>query len=154
MRTTRVLGVVVAVLALVVAASSAQAAQKVKGKKHKKEHAVAGVVKELKKDADKDSGTITVKIGEHHHKKSKKGGGAVTAAGTKSAREKTFKVTPETKFVKLSGKKGAAEQQAAGTFAELKDGDLVFLEVKGDKAEEVKFHAGRHHKKGKKKTAA
>ena len=147
MRQTRIAGVVVAVLALAVAASSAQAAAKVR--KHKKEHAIEGVVKAVEKD--KDGGKITVLVGEHHHHK--KGGGATATAAAKPAVEKTVRVTADTKFTKVSGKKGAKEQ-TAGTFAELKDGDRVVIAALGDKAEEVKFHAGHHHKKGKKKAVA
>jgi hypothetical protein len=139
MRLIRTLSVVVAVLALVLTASSAQAAGKGKGKKTKKEHAVHGVVVKVEKDADKDSGTITVKIGAHKAKNGKP---------EQLGEEKTFKVTDATKFTEVSGKKGARETKP-GKFSEVKDGEKVALEVKGDKAEEVTFHA-RKHKKAKK----
>ena len=145
---SRLLGVVVAVLALAVAASSAQAAGK--GKKHKTVHAIHGVVKAVEKD--KDGGKITVLVGEHAHHH-KKGGSVTTTAAAKPAVEKTIKVTPETKFVSMSGKKGAKVETAA-TFANLKDGDHVLIAAKGAKAETVTFSAGHHHKKGKKKVAA
>src|ERR1700730_1186748 len=58
-RITRVLGVVAVLLTF---ACFAQAAEKAKGKK-KKAHAARGVVTEVKKDADKDEGTFTAKVG-------------------------------------------------------------------------------------------
>ena len=141
MRLIRTLSVVVAVLALALTASSVQAAEKAKGKKVKKEHSVHGVVVKVEKDADKDSGTITVKVGG---KKNKKTGVETPAV------EKTFKVTDATKFTEVSGKKGALATKPA-TFKEVNDGERVKLEVKGDKAEDVTFHA-KKAKKAKKVT--
>jgi hypothetical protein len=140
MRLIQTLSVVVAVAALALTASSSEAAAK--GKKAKKEHAVHGVVVKVEKDADKDSGTITVKIGGKKNKKT----GVETPV-----EEKTFKVTDATKFTEVSGKKGALETKPS-TFREVKDGERVVLEVKGDKAEEVKFH-DKKAKKAKKAAA-
>jgi hypothetical protein len=133
MRLVRTLFVAVVGLALVAAIPSAQAAEKGKGKKA---HGVKGVVAEVKKDGDKDSGTITLHIPEHKNKKT----GAV-----KPAEDKTFKVTDATKFIEVSGKKGEKKEEAV-TFAAVKDGEHVVVKFEGDTAVEVAIH---HH--GKKK---
>ena len=133
MRLVRTLVVVVAGLALVAAVPSAQAA---KGKKAAKEHHVHGVVGEVKKDADKDSGSITLTI-KHKDKTTKE-------VKTES---KTFQVTEATKFIKVSGKKGEQKEEPA-TFGQLKEGDHATLTVQGDEVVEVKFH-GKHGKKNK-----
>ena len=126
MRLVRTLVVVVAGLALVAASPAAQAAEKGKKGRH-----VKGVVAEVKKDADKDTGTITVKIPEHKNKKT---------GEVKPAEEKTFKVTDATKFVEVSGKKGDQKEETV-TFAQLKEGEKATFTVKGDEVVEVKFHA-------------
>ncbi len=117
---------------------------------------MTGVVKDLmKKDGDKDSGTITGQDRRTPPQEEQEGQRArPRRPGPSRPSEKTFKVTPETKFVKMNPVKKGAKAEAAGTFAELKDGDPVRLEVKGGKAEVVMFHAAHHHKKGKKKVAA
>jgi hypothetical protein len=125
MRLVRTLVVVVAGLALVAASPAAQAAEKAK-----KDHKVNGVVEEVKKDADKDTGTITVKIPEHKNKKT---------GEVKPAEQKTFKVTDATKFVEVSGKKGDQKEETV-TFAALKEGQKATFTVKGDDVVEVKFH--------------
>jgi hypothetical protein len=128
-----VLAVAAGVLALFTAAPSAQA--KAGGKKH---HGLHGVVVKVEKDADKDnSGKITVKTGGKNKK---------TGVETPEV-ERTIQVTTATTFVKVShkkGQKGSAEATPA-TFGQLEDGDHISVEVKNDKAVEVKFH--RHHKK-------
>jgi hypothetical protein len=128
-----VLAVAAGVLALFTAAPSAQA--KAGGKKH---HGLHGVVVKVEKDADKDnSGKITVKTGGKNKK---------TGVETPEV-ERTIQVTTATTFVKVShkkGEKGSAEATPA-TFGQLEDGDHISVEVKNDKAVEVKFH--RHHKK-------
>jgi hypothetical protein len=132
MRLVRILVVAFMGLGLVAAAPPAQAAAKAK-----KEHAVKGVVASLDKDKDKDSGTITVKIPEHKNKKT---------GQVKPAAEKTFKVTEATKFIEVSGKKGEKKEEAV-TFAALKDGEKVTIEIKGDEALTVKFHAKKKKNK-------
>jgi hypothetical protein len=128
-----VLAVAAGVLALFTAAPSAQA--KAGGKKH---HGLHGVVVKVEKDADKNnSGKITVKTGGKNKK---------TGVETPEV-ERTIQVTTATTFVKVShkkGEKGSAEATPA-TFGQLEDGDHISVEVKNDKAVEVKFH--RHHKK-------
>jgi hypothetical protein len=128
-----VLAVAAGVLALFTAAPSAQA--KAGGKKH---HGLHGVVVKVEKDADKDnSGKITVKTGGKNKK---------TGVETPEV-ERTIQVTTATTFVKVShkkGEKGSAEATPA-TFGQLEDGDHISVEVKNDKAVEVKFH--RHRKK-------
>lgn len=128
MRFIHTLLAAVAGLALVASAPSAQAAGKAK-----KPHNVRGVVAEVKKDADKDSGTITVHIPEHKNKKT---------GEVKAAEDKTFKVTTDTKFIEVSGKKGEQKQDTV-TFAAAKEGEHVVVKVQGDTAVEVAIHHGK-----------
>src|ERR1700722_11423830 len=127
-----VLAAAAGVLALVAAASSVQA--KAGGKKH---HGLHGVVVKVEKDADKESGKITVKTGGKNKK---------TGVETPEV-ERTIQVTSATTFVKVSHKKGekGSPETTPATFGQLEDGDHVSIEVKNDKAVEVKFHG--HHKK-------
>ena len=129
MRLVRTLVVVVVGLGLVAAAPSAEA------KKAKKEHPIKGKVASVEKDKDKDSGTITVHIAEHKNKKTNE---------TKPAEDKTVKVTKDTKFIKVTGKKGDVKEEPA-TFADVKDGENVVVKVEGETAVEVAIHP--HHKK-------
>lgn len=108
-----------------------------KGQKAKKGTQVQGVVVEFTKDNDKDSGTLKVKV----QAKKKKG----QEAGAPAAEEKTFKVTPTTKFETVSGKKDQREVKAA-TFADVHKGDRVQLHVKGDVAESVRILIGKKKK--------
>lgn len=94
------------------------------GKGAKKHPGVHGVVLEVKKDKDKDSGLITLKI---HRKK---------GAPEGNTADKTFKVTPETKFRKVSGAKGAREVSPA-TFADLHEGEHAVIRHQDDVAREV-----------------
>ena len=127
-----VLAALVAVLALVAGSPSAQA--KAGGKK---KHALHGVVVKVEKDADKDSGTITVKTGG----KNKKTGVETPVV------ERTIRVTKATTFAKVSHKKGekGSRETTPATFDQLEEGDHVMIEAAGGKAVEVKFHAP--HKK-------
>src|SRR5207245_1005722 len=105
------------------------------GQKGAKKHdGVRGLVVSVKKDGDKDSGSLTVKV--HHRKK---------GAPEQAAEEKTFKVTPETKFQKVSGPKGAREKTPA-TFADVRQGDHVAVRHKGDVATEVNIVARKKDK--------
>jgi hypothetical protein len=134
MRITRVLGVVAVLLAF---ACFAQAAEKGKGKK-KKTHTARGLVTEVKKDADKDEGTFTAKVGG---KKAKGDKPAVEAT------EKTFKVTAETKFEKVEhAKKGEKPETKPATFADLHEGDHVVVVAVGDVAKEVKIEVAKKKK--------
>ena len=99
----------------------------------KKGHAVHGTVIAVKKDKDKDEGTITVRV---HHRRKK---GDTTAS---KPVEKVFKVTSATKFQKVSGTRGD-RQLTSATFADLHKGEHVAIVAKGDTAEDVKFHAGK-----------
>jgi len=130
-----VLTALVAVLALTAGNSSVLA--KAGGKK---KHGLHGVVVKVEKDADKDSGKITVKTGG---KKKKKTGMETPVV------ERTVRVTNATKFAKVSHKKGekGSRETTPATFAQLKDGDHVAIEVVHGKAKEVKFHAAHHKKK-------
>jgi ribosomal protein L21E len=127
-----VLAAAAGVLALVAAASSVQA--KAGGKKH---HGLHGVVVKVEKDADKESGKITVKTGGKNKK---------TGVETPEV-ERPIQVTSATTFVKVSHKKGekGSPETTPATFGQLEDGDHVSIEVKNDKAVEVKFH-GNHKK--------
>jgi len=133
-----VLAAAAGVLALVAAASSVQA--KAGGKKG---NALHGVVTKIEKDADKDSGVITVQSGGHKNKKT----GVETPVETQ-----TIKVTNATTFEKVSHTPGAAKgdktavETTPAKFGQLKDGDHVSIEVTDGTATEVKFH-GAHHKK-------
>ncbi len=115
-------------LGLIAAAPTAQA------KKEKKEHPVKGVVASVVRD--KDAMTITVHIPEHKNKKTNE---------TKPAEDKTIKITAETTFVKVSGKKGAETKDPA-TFADVKEDDHVVVTVKEGVAVEVAIHP-KHKKK-------
>ena len=132
-----VLAAAAGVLALVAATSSVQAKAGAK-----KEHALHGVVVKVEKDADKDSGKITVKTGGMNKKT------GVEAPIV----ERTIRVTDATTFAKVSHKPGAVKgekgslETTPAVFGQLKDGDHVMIEVKAGAAVEVKFH-GHHHKK-------
>jgi hypothetical protein len=120
MRTLRVLTALTLPLVLAVSAE----AGKGDGKGKKGAHGFRGVVTAVKRDADKDAGTVTVKV------RAKKGGTGDAPA------EKTFKVTSATKFEAVSGAKGSRERKAA-TFADLKDGAHVVVRSTGDTASAV-----------------
>jgi hypothetical protein len=124
MRTLRTLAVVAVGLLVVAAFSNADDAAK-KGKK--KAHGVHGVVTEIKKDGDKDSGTITVTV----HGKKGKNGAAATEAVTK-----TYKITTETTFETVKHKKSEVKGQKGEVetttvkFADLKEKAHVVLVLK------------------------
>ena len=146
MRQIRTLGVAALVVALAAAVSSARAADENKKKEHA---AIHGVVVKIEKDANKETGTFTIKTG---------GKNAKTGEET-PVEEVKFKVTADTKFFKVSHKEkkaAAADATAAkdakaapeltpATFGDLKEGDVAAVEAKDGVAVSVKFHAG--HKK-------
>ncbi len=120
-----------AVLALaLVLTNSAEAA----GKAKKKVKPVKGTVVEVKKDTDKESGTVVVKI-----------------AGKKKtntpATEKTIKVTTDTKVLKVAGgKKNKDVPPTASKLSELEKGGKVTITAKGDEASEIQFVAAKKKK--------
>lgn len=121
---------------LVIGASTAEAGKAKKAKKAKKSGAVAGIVEAIEQGKEKDSGTITVKVG------AKKKKGAPAPAGE----TKKFELNKDTKFETVSGKKGAKETKSA-SFSDLKQGGRVAVVSKdGKTAEKVDILA-----KGKKK---
>jgi hypothetical protein len=81
---------------------------------------VHGVVMAVKKDADKDAGTVTIKV--HVKKKGQ-------PAGAQESVEKTFTITDATKFQTVRGKKGDQEVKPA-TFAGLHKGEHVLIVTK------------------------
>jgi hypothetical protein len=119
---------VVFALVLVLFASASAEAAPGKGKKNHESH---GVVAAVEKDKDKDSGTLTLKI---HPKKN---GVAITAP-----EEKTFKITPQTTFAFVSGKKGQ-QQTTPATFADVRAGEHVVILYRNGVAAEVKIHKGK-----------
>jgi hypothetical protein len=126
----QVLGVfVAAVLALGPAADGADAAKAAK-KAAKKGGAVAGTVIDVKRpDPAKSAGSITIKLAEQKKKKA--------AAPAVAGKEVTFKVTAQTKFVKVEGKKGE-QKVGATTFGDVVSGATVQVTAVGDTATAVK----------------
>jgi hypothetical protein len=136
MRTMLMVGALVMGL-VAVGASPAFAA---KGVKKNGEQKVHGIVVEVHHDAKAGSGNsaghegeIAIKV---HTKKGKSGG--------KNAASKTerFTVGKETKFEAITGK-----QHQAATFADVKPGEHVVIEHKGQHADKVTIH---HHSAKKK----
>jgi hypothetical protein len=117
------------VLGLVlVGAWSAEAAQTGgKGKKGKKNAAVHGMVLDIKKDADKDAGSIVVKVRQ---------GKAKSPDSTTT--EKTFKVTMATKFVKATRIAKGDVQKDDAAFKDLQKGAHVTLTLTDPASDEVK----------------
>jgi hypothetical protein len=128
LRTLIVAGLVAALVGLVPA--EAQAA---KAKKAKKKHAIAGVIESV--SPEKDKGTLVLKV---HHKK-KKG----TPAG--EATEKKVHFGPNTKVEFRKGKK----EFAPGSLSDLKKGERIRVQEKGDDAERIVIHQGKKAKKKK-----
>src|SRR5438552_14216708 len=113
-------------LTLAIGASTADAEKPGQaGNKQKRKHAVHGVVVNVVKDRDKDSGTITVRV--HQGKK----GNAAASAPV----ERKFHVTSATKFEKLliEGKGKGEREHKPATFAEVHRGEHVLIvPVAGD----------------------
>src|SRR4051812_5559501 len=95
--------------ALVLALASADPASAQKGKGKKGRKGFSGKVTEVKKDKDKDTGSLTVQ--------------------RRKAAPKTFKVTQETRFQKRAGKKSSD-----AAFTDVKVGQRVTVHHKGDTA--------------------
>lgn len=111
----RLLSVPLALAFAVLVIGRAPARDDVEGKGKKKPYTIRGRVEAVKKDADKDSGTIAIVI--HYRKKGQSGAGEV--------KHEKFKVTPDTKFefVQRVGK-GQVNRKPA-TFADVKKGEHV-----------------------------
>jgi hypothetical protein len=122
MRTLRLLTALSVPLLLAVSAEAGRAEGK-----GKKAGGFRGVVTAVTRDAGKDAGRITVKL--HARKK---------AASSEAPAEKTFQVTPATKFEFVTGAKGSRQVKPA-TFADLKDGQHVVVRSRGDEAAGVRI---------------
>jgi hypothetical protein len=97
--------------------------------KKKKELTVKGTVVEVKKDTDKDSGSLIVKV-------------IVGKKKDNNTAEKTYKVSETTKVEKVVGKAKKGQPAPEATAAKLGDiqkGDTVALTAKGDDASAIKF---------------
>lgn len=110
------------ILALAVGVSADDGAQK----KKKKAQNLKGVVVAVEKDADKNAGTITLKV--QPNKKAK------AANPNAEAVEKKIKFTAETKFEKVSGTKGDL-QINLGTVADVQKDVTVAVAVKDGQAD-------------------
>jgi hypothetical protein len=128
---------VIAALALVIA-SPAQAADKAK-KKKKSSGALSGIVLDVKKDADKDSGTITIMTFATSSKK---------VAGVEPGTQRVLKFSETTKFERIAGKKKASSSEAAKV-ADVVKGGTVTITADGDTASAVKIKAAQKKKKNK-----
>src|SRR4051812_30638943 len=119
----RLFGIVAALTLSLVLAGSASAADK--AKKAKKTKPVNGTITAVKKDQDKDSGTLTIKTA------AKKGA---------TATETTVTITGATRFEKFTGKNFKKGTSAgAAKFSEVATGEQVAITLKDNKAEQVKF---------------
>lgn len=134
MRLIRNLSVVALALLL---ASPVEAAGK--GKKKKTQNGpTIGVVVDVKKDGDKDAGTVTVVSFASAGKN-----------GLQPGEQRTFKVSEATKFETVSGKK-KNRTTSPGKFADLVRGETVIVTATGDSASEVKIQpVGKKKKKNK-----
>lgn len=134
---------VVAIAALLIAllaCCSAEAGDKAKGKKKAKP--VAGEVIEVKAEKGKEEGTLVVKT------QVKKKKGDATAA---KPEEKTFKVSSDTKVVKVVGKKKDGTPPEAFKFSQIEKGARIRIKANGDKVEEIQVLAAKKKEKKKEK---
>jgi len=129
----------IGVLALTITADASAA----KAKKKKNKGSLEGIVTAVEpgKDDQKDSGTITVKVLAGKKKK---------AAPTGNEPEKKIAITKETKFEKVSGKKGQ-QSAAAATFSDIQKDGRVAISLKTgsatDTAEKVQIEQSKKKKK-------
>jgi len=93
-------------------------------KGEKKGHGVRGVVESVVKDQDKDTGYIVINV---HHKKK---GPAV-----EGDKDRKFKVTEGTKFVKLLVAKGEKPQREPASFKDVVKGEHVAIVPSDDNKE-------------------
>jgi hypothetical protein len=107
------------------------AGDKGEAKDKKKHHAARGVVVNVEKDKDKDTGSITILV---HHKK-KKG-----EEGKGEEEKKTFRVGPETKFEKVirEGKEKGEVKREPASFKDVHDGDRVAIVAEAGEKNEAK----------------
>jgi hypothetical protein len=133
LRALVIAGLVGSLLTLV--PGEAQAAKAKKGKK--KGHAIAGVIESVSEN--KDKGTLVVKV---HPKKKKKG--TPTGEVAKPV-EKTVHFGPNTKVEFKKGKK----EFAPASLSDLKKGERVRIQEKGDNAERIVIAQGKKAKKKK-----
>jgi hypothetical protein len=115
------------------AAVTARADGDQQSKKRGHGHRVRGVVTEVKRDADKDNGSITVRV-----QQKKKAG------TTDHDQSRTFQVLPVTKFVKAKGK----GQSEPGSFKDVHEGEHVVVQSMDDRPGIAQVVAIHH--KGKK----
>jgi hypothetical protein len=109
-----------------IVANALQAAAKAKGKGDKKLHGVHGVVIDIERDKDKDTGSITLLV--HHHKKGEKGKG--------EEEKRTFRLDEATKFFKLVVEKGQKPEREPASFQDVHKGEHVVIDAeKGEKSE-------------------
>ena len=121
---------VLAVAVMVV--PSAFAANKAK----KKDKPVKATVVEVKKDADKESGTLKVMVSANKKKNT-------------PAAEKTFKVTEATKVEKVMKEKGKKAKDTPATpakFSDIPQGAKLQITAKDDEATAIKFSAKKKKK--------
>ena len=123
--------VLCAVAVLFAATAQADGDQQSKKKGHG--HRVRGVVTEVKRDADKDNGSITVRV------QPKKKAGT-----TDHDQPRTFQVLPVTKFVKGEGK----GQLEPASFKDVHEGEHVVVQSMDDRPGIAQVVAIHH--KGKK----
>jgi hypothetical protein len=110
----------------------------------KTHHAIHGVVEAVRKDRDKDSGTIVI-VSFHHKHRSKQ------AAGPRAARHRTgvhvVHVVPGTRFVRLLGTGKGLPKAEPASFKDVHRGEHVLVMPAGDKhhdARAVAILVGRH----------
>jgi hypothetical protein len=118
---------VLAVALVLLLAATLQAGPNQAKRAKKAAHSVRGVVVAVRKDRDKDSGTITVQV------RSKTKNAAAPAPV-----ERTFHVSPATRFELVGGKKGQPGI-VPSTFASVHKGEHVVIQHHGHQAVDVKI---------------
>jgi hypothetical protein len=124
----------IASLAVLLAGNAAEAAPKAK-----KKGAVRGTVVEVKKDADKESGTLIIKVIPKKNKKA-------PADAAPKEETRTFKVTTETKVEQMVGKKKDAKPEPS-KFSSIEKDAVVSIKADGDTAQEIQIAAKKKKKK-------
>ena len=124
----------IASLAVLLAGSASEAAPKAK-----KKGAIKGSVVEVKKDADKESGTLIIKVIPKKNKKD-------PAAAPPKEETKTFKVTTETKVEQMVGKKKEAKPEPS-KFSSIEKDQVVSIKADGDTAQSITIAPKKKKKK-------
>jgi hypothetical protein len=119
-------------------ASPVEAADKAK-KKKKQNGPASGVVVEVKKDADKDTGTITIMTFAASDKKS---------VSIEPGTQRIFKINDATKFETVSGKKKDLSTTPV-KFTDVVKGETVVVTATDDTASVVKIEPVAKKKKNK-----